>query len=229
MNYADDFLKSHKLRCANCNTIFTTVLPKISVFRGRVKCPKCHGNAHFILDDEIDLRPDFLPKTLNIPMCRTSSDMYDSLMYAALEAQNRYKKGFPYDGMGMTISATYMDDLDPIKKYFNTEENNMKRTTNNNEETRNFEIVRKYSTERGIFTVGQLEPTDMFVLIDDEEQTVFMAVYEEEPKYKTKKAVVNMQTGDLWYFDIVTKIHVYRPGSSELRVGEFLYSSKDYK
>lgn len=105
----------------------------------------------------------------------------------------------------------------------------MKRTTNNNEETRNFEIVRKYSTERGIFTVGQLEPTDMFVLIDDEEQTVYMAVNEEEPKYKTKKAVVNMLAGDLLYIDLETKIHVYRPGSSELKVGEFLYSSKDYK
>lgn len=155
-------------------------------------------------------------------MIPSSYDMYDSLMYAALEAQNRHNDG-------MTISATYMDDLDSIKKYFNTEENNMKRTTNNNEETKNFEIVRKYSTERGIFTVEQLEPTDMFALIDDEEQTVYMAVNEEEPKYKTKKAVVNMHTGDLWYFDVTTKIHVYRPGSSELRVGEFLYSSKDYK
>lgn len=172
--------------------------------------------------------PDLLAKSLNIPVYAdnqkyldlriprsrippTSSDMYDSLLYS-------FQKKLEQDTRKQI--ETY---------FFNTEENNMKRTTNNNEETRNFEIVRKYTTERGIFTVGQLEPTDMFALIDDEEQTVYMAVKEEESKYKTKKAVVNMQTGDLWYFDVTTKIYVYRPGSSELRVGEFLYSSKDYK
>ena len=140
----------------------------------------------------------------------STSDMYDSLLYS-------FQKKLEQDTRKQI--ETY---------FFNTEENNMKRT-NNNEETRNFEIVRKYTTERGIFTVEQLDPTDMFALIDDEEQTVYMAVNEDEPKYKTKKAVVNMQTGDLLYLDIITKIHVYRPGSSELRVGEFLYSSKDYK
>lgn len=175
--------------------------------------------------------PDLLAKSLNIPVYADNqkhldlriprsripptsagmSDMYDSLLYS-------FQKKLEQDTKKQI--ETY---------FFNTEENNMKRTTNNNEETRNFEIVRKYSTERGIFTVGQLEPTDMFVLIDDEEQTVYMAVYEEEPKYKTKKAVVDMHSGNLLYLDLETKIHVYRPGSSELRVGEFLYSSKDYK
>lgn len=213
MDVMDDFLEPHKLRCFNCNTIFTTVLPKIAVFQGRVKCPRCRGNTHLIIDCEDNPRPDFLAKNLNIPMSdrSTTSDMYDSLLYSfqkKLEQDTRNK------------IETY---------FFNTEENNMKRTTNNNEETRNFEIVRKYTTERGIFTVGQLEPTDMFALIDDEDQEVYMAVYEEEPKYKTKKAVVSMYSGNLLYFDLETKIHVYRPGSSELRVGEFLYSSKDYK
>ena len=214
MDVMDDFLEPHKLRCFNCNTIFTTVLPKIAVYQGRVKCPRCHGNTHFILDGEIDLRPDFLTKNLNIPRSRippTSSDMYDALLYS-------FQKKLEQDTRKQI--ETY---------FFNTEEKNMKRPTNNNEATTNFEIVRKYTTERGIFTVEQLDPTDMFALIDDEEQTVYMAVKEEEPKYKTKKAVVNMHTGDLVYLDLETKIHVYRPGSSELRVGEFLYSSKDYK
>ena len=159
------------------------------------------------------LTPDFLAKSMNIPIRHrpSTNDMYDSLVYSLREKQKQDTR---------KMIETY---------FFNMEENNMKRTTNNNEETKNFEIVRKYTTERGIFTVEQLEPTDMFALIDDEEQTVYMAVNEEEPKYKTKKAVVNMHTGDLWYFDVTTKIHVYRPGTSELRVGEFLYSSKDYK
>lgn len=213
MDVMDDFLEPHKLRCFNCNTIFTTVLPKIAVYQGRVKCPRCHGNTHLILDGAIDLRPDFLAKNLNIPMRDRSpaSDMYDSLFYSFQKEQEKNTR---------KMIETY---------FFNTEENNMKRTSNNNETTTNFEIVRKYPTERGIFTVGQLEPTDMFALIDDEDQEVYMAVYEEEPKYKTKKAVVSMYSGNLLYFDLETKIHVYRPGSSELRVGEFLYSSKDYK
>ena len=154
---------------------------------------------------------DFLARTMNIPVYMKGNDM--SVFHAFHRERQKLEER-------REMFRTY---------FLNMEENNMKRTTNNNEETRNFEIVRKYSTERGIFTVEQLEPTDMFALIDDEEQTVYMAVNEEEPKYKTKKAVVNMQTGDLWYLDITTKIHVYRPGTSELRVGEFLYSSKDYK
>lgn len=213
MMVMDDFLEPIKLRCRKCSNIFVTMLPRQAIFRGLVKC-RCGCSTHDILDGEIDLRPDFLSKTKYIPYTQgltRENDMYDALLYGFQKKQEQDTR---------KMIETY---------FFNTEENNMKRTTNNNEETRNFEIVRKYSTERGIFTVGQLEPTDMFVLIDDEDQTVYMAVYEEEPKYKTKKAVVDMCSGNLLYFDLETKIHVYRPGSSELRVGEFLYSSKDYK
>lgn len=211
-DFMDDFLEPHRLRCRKCGDIFTTVLPNRAILRGFVKCPKCDCSTHDILDGftasaiyaDNQKYIDLVSPRRHTP---PTSDMYDSLLYGL---QERYKNKI----------ETY---------FFNTEEKNMKRTTNNNEETRNFEIVRKYTTEIGIFTVGQLEPTDMFVLIDDEEQTVYMAVKEEEPKYKTKKAVVNMHTGDLVYLDVTTKIHVYRPGTSELRVGEFLYSSKDYK
>lgn len=121
------------------------------------------------------------------------------------------------------------DDItvEEIRRLCNMEDKNMKKTEKNIKKDPNVVITRRCDTSRGIFTVGQLEPTDMFVLIDDEDQTVYMAVYEEDPKYKTKQAVVDMQSGNLLYLDITTKIHVYRAGC-ELRVGEFIWTSEGY-
>ena len=113
------------------------------------------------------------------------------------------------------------------KQKIDMEDKNMKRTANEEKKDQNIVITRRCDTSRGIFTVSQLEPTDMFALIDDEDQTVYMAIYEEDPKYKTKQAVVNMHNGNLLYLDLSTKIHVYREGC-ELRVGEFIWSSEGY-
>ena len=66
-------------------------------------------------------------------------------------------------------------------------------------------------------------PTDMFVLVCDEKQNVYMAVAEEEPKYKTKKAIVKMVTGELSWIEDDTLIHVYRRNGVELHVNEFEY------
>ena len=194
MTVMDDFLEPNKLRCKRCKTKFMTVLPIGNIKQGNVHCPKCNCSRHDILDEP---KPDFLAKTINIPTTRnTSSDLYDSLLYAAQE----------------------------INK-INMEDKNMKRTVNEEKKDQNIVITRRCDTSRGIFTVSQLEPTDMFALIDDEDQTVYMAVYEENPKYKTKQAVVNMHNGNLLYLDLSTKIHVYRAGC-ELRVGEFIWSSE---
>lgn len=113
------------------------------------------------------------------------------------------------------------------KQKIDMEDKNMKRTEKEEQKDKGVVITRRCDTSRGIFTVGQLEPTDMFVLIGDEDQTVYMAVYEEDPKYKTKQAVVDMNSGNLLYLDLSTKIHVYKAGC-ELRVGEFLFSSEGY-
>lgn len=190
----NDFVESHKLKCANCAQVFFTQSPVTAIRHGRVPCPRCERHKHAILDESI---PDFLTKTMNIPTTRnTSSDLYDSLLYAA-------------------------------QKINNMEDKNMKKAEKNIEKDQNITITRRCDTSRGIFTVGQLEPTDMFVLIDDEDQTVYMAVYEEEPKYKTKQAVVNMHNGNLLYLDLSTKIHVYKAGC-EVRVGEFIWTSEGY-
>lgn len=191
-----EFIETHRLRCTYCGQKFFTQIPVASIYCEMVECPSCGRFVHEIIDAS---KPDFLTKTLNIPTTRnTSSDLYDSLLYAA-ELINKN----------------------------NMEDKNMKRTEKNTEKDQNITITRRCDTSRGIFTVSQLEPTDMFALIDDEDQTVYMAVYEEEPKYKTKQAVVNMHNGNLLYLDITTKIHVYRAGC-ELRVGEFIWTSEGY-
>lgn len=131
------------------------------------------------------------------------------------------------EGIICTTANDFAIAAEQIRRLNNMEDKNMKRTEKNIEKDQNITITRRCETSRGIFTVSQLEPTDMFVLIDDEDQKVYMAVYEEEPKYKTKQAVVDMQSGNLLYLDITTKIHVYRAGC-ELRVGEFIWTSEGY-
>jgi len=195
----DDFLKPRRLRCKNCYHKFDTVRTITSISIGQVKCPVCGFNKHDILEE--DKPPDFLPKTFNIPTTRTSgSDMWDSLLYA--------------------IQAKQKIDM---------EDKDMKRTENENMKDKNIVITRRCDTSRGVFTVEQLEPTDLFVCIGDEKQTIYMAVKDlnNEPKYKTRKPVVNMETGELHYFDNSTKIYVYHAGC-ELRVGDFLNTSEGY-
>ena len=119
-------------------------------------------------------------------------------------------------------------DLDLLTKSFNTpkEDKNMKKQE---EKTNNELMIRRdYTTERGVFTIETLEPTDMFVLIDDESQTVYMAIDEGEPRFKTKTAIIEMKTGKLCYINNDTKIHVYRRNQTTLHVGEFEYPTKDY-
>ena len=97
------------------------------------------------------------------------------------------------------------------------------------EKTNNELMIRRdYTTERGVFTAEALEPTDMFVIIEDESQTVYMAIDEGEPRFKTKTAVIEMKSGKLCYINNDTKIHVYRRNQTTLHVGEFEYPSKDY-
>ena len=196
----DDFLEPHKLKCKNCHHEFNTVRTITSINRGYIKCPMCGFSRHDILDE--NKTPDFLPKTFNISTTRaTSSDLYDSLLYTAQARQ----------------------------KIIDMEDKNMKRTEIEKTNDKNVTITRRCDTSRGVFTVEQLEPTDLFVCVGDEKQTVYMAVLDvnNEPKYKTKKSVVNMETGELWYFDNATKIYVYKAGC-ELRVGEFIWTSEGY-
>lgn len=188
----DDFLEPHKLRWCECN-------------------------AHEILDEP---KPDFLTKTMNIPTTRnTSSDLYDSLLYAA----SQYKKQKITDN-------DYLITVDELRRINNImEDKNMKRTEKDEQKDMNVVITRRCNTSRGVFTVEQLEATDLFVCVDDEKQTIYMAVTDpnNEPKYKTKKPVVNIETGEIWYMDNATKVYVYRAGC-ELRVGEFILSSEGY-
>ena len=101
------------------------------------------------------------------------------------------------------------------------EDKNMKKRQKTENKELKLNIYRMCDTSRGIFKVKDLEPTDMFVLVCDEEQNVYMAVAEEEPKYKTKKAVVKMATGELSWIEDDTLIHVYRRNGVELHVNEF--------
>lgn len=207
----DDFLEPHNLRCRNCHNVFVTVLSINSIEQGRVHCPKCRGNAHEILDEA---------KTINIPTTRnTSSDLYDSLLYAASQYKNR------------TITDNdYITTVDEFGRIINImEDKNMKRTEKEEQKDMNVVITRRCDTSRGVFTVEQLEATDLFVCVGDEKQTIYMAVTDpnNEPKYKTRKPVVNIETGEIWYFDNNTKVYVYKAGC-ELRVGEFIWSSEGY-
>ena len=120
----------------------------------------------------------------------------------------------------VAYNKMYMDNQ-PI--YFSKEDKNMKREQRTETQELKLSICRKYDTSRGIFKVKDLEPTDMFVLVTDEKETVYMAVAEEEPKYKTKKAVVKMVSGELSWIDDDTLIHVYRRPNVELTVGDFEY------
>lgn len=193
-----DFVETHRLRCTYCGQKFFTQIPVASIYCEMVECPSCGRFVHEIIDAS---KPDFLTKTLNIPTTRnTSSDLYDSLLYAA-ELINKN----------------------------NMEDKNMKKAEKNIEKDQNITITRRCDTARGVFTVEQLEPTDLFVCVGDEKQTIYMAVTDpnNEQKYKTKKPVVNIETGEIWYFDNSTKVYVYRAGC-ELRVGEFIWSSEGY-
>ena len=194
----DDFLEPHKLRCRFCHNVFMTVLPIRNIGQGDVHCPKCGYHWHEILDES---KPDFLAKTMNIPTTRaSSSDLYDSLLYAV-----------------------------QTKQKIDMEDKNMKRTEKEEQKDMNVVITRRCDTSRGVFTVEQLEATYLFVCVGDEKQTIYMAVTDpnNEPKYKTKKPVVNIETGEIWYFDNSTKVYVYRAGC-ELRVGEFIWTSEGY-
>lgn len=116
-----------------------------------------------------------------------------------------------------------------IKQKIDMEDKNMKRTENKEEKDKSVIIERRCDTSRGVFTVEQLEATDLFVCVGVEKQTIYMAVTDpnNEPKYKTKKPVVNIETGEILYFDNNTKVYVYRNGC-KLVVGDFIYSSTDY-
>ena len=103
------------------------------------------------------------------------------------------------------------------------EDKNMKKGQKVENQEPKLSIYRMCDTYRGIFKVKDLEPTDMFVLVCDEKQNVYMAVAEEEPKYKTKKAIVKMVTGELSWIEDDTLIHVYRRNGVELHVNEFEY------
>lgn len=125
------------------------------------------------------------------------------------------------------VWPTFRDDQ-PIflQKDMNTiikEELKMKREQKVENQEQKLRVYRVSDTSRGIFKVKDLEPTDMFVLVCDEEQNVYMVVGEEEPKYKTKKAVVKMVSGELSWIEDDTLIHVYRRPGVELRVGDFEY------
>lgn len=142
----------------------------------------------------------------------------------------------PKCGCNRLITLDYPYTYDSLlyameaKQKIDMEDKNMKRTEKEEQKHENITITRRCDTSRGVFTVEQLEPTDLFVCVGDEKQTVYMAVKDpnNEPKYKTKKPVVNMETGELWYLDNSTKIHVYKAGGCELRVGEFIWSSEGY-
>lgn len=155
---------------------------------------------------------------MNIPTTKnTSSDLYESLLYAASQYKNR------------TITDNdYIITVDEIRRLNNMEDKNMKKAENEEKKDRNVVITRRCDTARGVFTVEQLEATDLFVCVGDEKQTVYMAVSEPTTTpHETKKPVVNMETGELHYFDITTKVYVYRAGC-ELRVGDFIGTSEGY-
>lgn len=186
-----DFLEPHKLRCRNCHNVFVTVLSINSIEQGRVRCPKCRGNAHEILDPTTDVKEEnYVP-------------------YAKLYQDNQ--------------PIFLQKKMNIIK-----EDKNMKREQKNETQEPKLQIYRCGDTSRGIFKVKDLEPTDMFSLVCDEEQTVFMALAEEEPKYKTKKAVVKMVSGELSWIEDDTLIHVYRRNGIKLQVSEFEYPVNDY-
>lgn len=103
------------------------------------------------------------------------------------------------------------------------EDKNMKKEQKVENQEPKLNIYRINDTSRGIFKVKDLEPTDMFVLVCDEKQSVYMAVSEEEPKYKTKKAVIKMVSGELSWVEDDTLVHVYRRPGVELHVGDFEY------
>ena len=103
---------------------------------------------------------------------------------------------------------------------------NMKREFIREERPQTFENIERHDYYYpSIFTLDKLEPTDVFIKIDDELRTVYMLV-ESENELKSKKTVLNIYTGKLEKMENDTKVHLFDIDEVKFVIGRFVTDPK---
>ena len=113
-----------------------------------------------------------------------------------------------------------------IANAYSKETKNMKREFIREEKPQTFEnIVREAYYYPSFFDLSALEPTDVFIKVDDELRTIYMVV-EGENELKSKKTVLNIFTGKLEKMDNETKVHLFDIDEVKFVTGRFVTDTK---
>ncbi len=181
-----------------------------------------HVDPQVTWKSEVD-KADFLTKYVGIPMEKDKPKAVDC--QGTLSFFNG--KSLYLDAMLEAMRKETYVRKPEIKYYtFSKETKNMKREFIREEKPQTFEnIVREAYSYPSFFDLSALEPTDVFIKVDDELRTIYMVV-ESENELKSKKTVLNIFTGKLEKMDNETKVHLFDIDEVKFVTGRFVTDTK---